>query len=443
MKIKLSDISPNPFRHIERYPIREDKIEALRESIRTTEFWDNVVARVTDGGAEIAYGHHRLEALRREYGPDHEIDLIVRELDDELMLKIMANENMEQWGNVAAIEHETLRSVVQAYAEGKIQLSPPASKGRESYRRNAPSFVQGDVAADREHMPYTAQTVADFLGWTESPGGKAQRRVNDGLSALELIESGALDEKAFAGLTSYQAAAVVQQARKAARVAEAKAKRQRELAEKQAKAAEKARKQAEKAAVDRQKAAEQAAQAKDDAGRRKAEQDEQDARRKEAAARKAEREATRESEAAAAQEKVHHAEGQQAAKTVGGDTAADLKAGTTTYQTAFKSATKSKPEPEPVDIDEYAKRMAGRLFRMFDPEYHELALKLDELIKFRKHMTPIVALNLSRELSSLAARVEEYRTKLARDTDEAPDRDPDIEILDAEVVPDTMKEITK
>ena len=66
-----------PVRNVERYPIQRDKIDALRESIRTTTFWDNIGARKNGKGAEIAYGHHRPVALKEEYGPNHKAGLIL------------------------------------------------------------------------------------------------------------------------------------------------------------------------------------------------------------------------------------------------------------------------------------------------------------------------------------------------------------------------------
>ena len=86
----LRNILSNPFRHIARCPIDPDKVEALRKSIRSTKagFWDNLLAREAPGGkAEIAYGHHRLEALKAEYPLAHQVDLIIKPLDDANMLK--------------------------------------------------------------------------------------------------------------------------------------------------------------------------------------------------------------------------------------------------------------------------------------------------------------------------------------------------------------------
>jgi len=208
----VRDIRPNPFRHIERYPINREKVAALRESLRTTGFWDNVVARQGENGhPELAYGHHRQVALKEEFGSDHKVNLIIRLLDDEHMLQIMARENMEEWGTSAAIEQETVRAVVEAYAEGKIGLAKP--EGRTDLRY-APSFVAGEHKRVTAEFPYTAQTVAKFLGWMQ-PSGKAQAKVGYALGALELIEKKILSEIDFENLSTKDAQAVVQETRKA------------------------------------------------------------------------------------------------------------------------------------------------------------------------------------------------------------------------------------
>jgi polyhydroxyalkanoate synthesis regulator phasin len=203
MKFKLKDVKPNPFRHIDRYPIHEEKIAALRESIRSTDFWDNIVARQVNGGAEIAYGHHRREALLREFGPEHEVELIVRDLHDATMLRIMAQENMAEWESSAQVEQETVRAVVEAYAEGRVEL--PAVAGDERHQvRYAPSFLQEQFDHGRTDA-YTARTVAAFLGWTYD-------KVQLTLQALALIEQGAVREEDYANLGWGQARAVTREA---------------------------------------------------------------------------------------------------------------------------------------------------------------------------------------------------------------------------------------
>jgi len=212
----VKDIQPNPFRNIDHYPIDKERVQELRESLRATGFWDNVVARMVNGKPEIAYGHHRLAALKEEYKQTYQVDLIIKDLDDKAMIKIMANENMEEWKHSAETIMETVRAVVSAYAEGLIELSALHEKTSKNRIRYAPSFIIGDArdaipSIDNE-KPYTVESLADFLDWHE-PKGDPKRKLKDAVLALELIEQGILVEKDFKGLTVFQARAVVEQAR--------------------------------------------------------------------------------------------------------------------------------------------------------------------------------------------------------------------------------------
>ena len=119
MRFQVKNIECNPFRDMGHYPINKEKVAALRRSIQTTGFWDNIVARQVDDKAEIAYGHHRLEALREEFPPDHEVDLIIQDLDDEAMLRIMAWENMD--GGGASTSTSTTRRLRKRYSSSRAR----------------------------------------------------------------------------------------------------------------------------------------------------------------------------------------------------------------------------------------------------------------------------------------------------------------------------------
>src|SRR5476649_782891 len=116
MKISLNELRPNPFREMTRYPIHREKVEALKASIRSTGFWDNVLARKASEGKhyELAYGHHRLQALHelvneKMLEPDFQMELPVRPLDDGTMIQIMANENVQEYRATAEVIDETVR----------------------------------------------------------------------------------------------------------------------------------------------------------------------------------------------------------------------------------------------------------------------------------------------------------------------------------------------
>jgi hypothetical protein len=131
MKISVQQLRPNPYRDLSRYPILREKVEALKASIRSTGFWDNVLVRKADDGShfELAYGHHRLEALKelideKAFDAEQELELCVRKLDDATMIRIMANENVNEYHVTSEIIDETIR-VAREYiqAQSKTPLT--------------------------------------------------------------------------------------------------------------------------------------------------------------------------------------------------------------------------------------------------------------------------------------------------------------------------------
>jgi len=199
---KLSDIRPNPARDLKAYPPRPNVIEDLRESIRETDFWENVVAReLPDGTAEIAYGHHRLEALRREFGEDYEVELIIKELTDEKMLDIMIRENAEEWSDSPMLRAmEAVEATVRHYAKDRIELPAVPERTADAVKRFAPGFAKGrDRRSRSTDHPYTASTLAESL--PENP-----TKIKHALRALEAVETGDVCRADFAGLSMAAAA---------------------------------------------------------------------------------------------------------------------------------------------------------------------------------------------------------------------------------------------
>jgi ParB-like chromosome segregation protein Spo0J len=109
MKIAVRDIVANPYRKIDNYPIDAAKVEALKESINQTGFWDNLVVREhpdNPGTYQLTYGHHRMEAVR-QLGIET-VDFPVRAIDDATMLRMMAQENMDIYQSSPRVVNETV-----------------------------------------------------------------------------------------------------------------------------------------------------------------------------------------------------------------------------------------------------------------------------------------------------------------------------------------------
>ena len=112
MKIKLSKLLPNPYRDIGNYPIVEDRVAKLKGSILHTEFWGGLVCRKypkRKGYYQIAFGHHRIEALKElKYT---EIPIKVLGYSNAQMLQAMAEENREIGQHDIKIMTQTVEQV--------------------------------------------------------------------------------------------------------------------------------------------------------------------------------------------------------------------------------------------------------------------------------------------------------------------------------------------
>ena len=189
--VQLNEIQSNPFRNEESYTYDQPKIESLKESISDTSFWENLLARKTkDGTIQLAYGHHRLQALKQlvEEGDEDytEIKINVRpetQLTAERMLKIFAQENKDDWGENPSNLCMTVLQL-QSHLEGLMA----ASKTVEDFFKKVGD--SGDIKMDKRSFTRTknngvgASLIASFLGSTWS-----RQTISDALQVLEKDEA--------------------------------------------------------------------------------------------------------------------------------------------------------------------------------------------------------------------------------------------------------------
>jgi len=413
----IKDIKANPFRHIERYPIHREKVAKLRESLRQTGFWDNVVARARDGKAEIAYGHHRLVALKEEYGANHKVNLIIRNLSDETMIQMMAQENMQEWESDAAVIHETVRAVVEAYGKGLIELRPVSARSEKAIIRYAPSFIPGGTGPDSARFAYTGQTVGEFLGWLRGAGGgekRADDRIQSSLVALQFIEEGLLKDSDFDGLTIPQAEAVITEARKARTRREAAARVHKMQAEQAAREAEAAAHRREEAERERKRLEAEAAAARvarDAEARRRAEAEAKRHAEERQRAEEARKQAVKRQEVEKQKAEKIAEEGRRQATVVGRAVSKGIKAGESqSLKSAAIIAAKvdKKAEQPPPQIELFAKRLASDINTILNPDRDPRVAKLRELVRFQEHLDDYTRADLARTLETISDRALDY-----------------------------------
>jgi ParB/RepB/Spo0J family partition protein len=119
-QVAIGQIEPNPYRDLATYPWIERKVEQLRHSIADVGFWASVIGRPSEGKRyQIAFGHHRLEAARRN-GEDT-IPLIVQDLTDHQMLQFMGRENGEDYNAEFLVMLNTWEAAQRFLVPEKVQ----------------------------------------------------------------------------------------------------------------------------------------------------------------------------------------------------------------------------------------------------------------------------------------------------------------------------------
>lgn len=185
MKFALKNVRQNPFRDFSLDPIRQDQVQNLRESIGKHGFQQNIAGRVRDGKAEIAAGHHRLEALKKQFGTDHEIELLIGPFTDAQMIQLMQSDNDAMNSHDIRATIANVKATVIALGAGKISSRemPVDPNTPETRVRYAPSFVKGTPNSHR----YTVRSLATFLQ-LKYPSGEPRDELKAALKALEFEE---------------------------------------------------------------------------------------------------------------------------------------------------------------------------------------------------------------------------------------------------------------
>lgn len=204
MKIKVDQIKSNPYRDLDKYPIDRAKVDALKESIQQTDFWDNLLCRPAgntippellgegtvisyladldvafneDGYiflVELAYGHHRLVAIQ-ELGIE-EIEIPCKSIDDKTMLKIMANENKDDWQSNLGVMLETVRQA-REFLMGTVT----PYETFDAYKEAGETFFSKEQFAQIEAQGIGYKPIQKFLGetWSAQDVRKAVAVIKD------------------------------------------------------------------------------------------------------------------------------------------------------------------------------------------------------------------------------------------------------------------------
>jgi hypothetical protein len=191
--IPLDQIVSNPWRDEDLYPLDDDHIKELGESIKDHGFFASVKGRRVNGKIEIACGHARVAAARKA-GIDT-IPIFIDDLDDDAMLHLMTDENATQAGSSpGAVLNEVAavtRRLIAGLLSGSTIVEPTVVKAFEN--KAGIEQARKKLRGANANMAIGENIIRSYLG-----DGKPDRchrgirQIREAISALK--QSGRYDE---------------------------------------------------------------------------------------------------------------------------------------------------------------------------------------------------------------------------------------------------------
>jgi hypothetical protein len=130
MKLKLSELKSNPYKkYINEGKLSEEQIENISKNLDTLGLMGSIPIVKRDDKYYIVNCHHRIEALKRKFGKDYEVEVTLHKYDDAQLLQGMVIENLTQRQNDFREELENCLAV-KNYLEMTFVRSSDKTMGR-------------------------------------------------------------------------------------------------------------------------------------------------------------------------------------------------------------------------------------------------------------------------------------------------------------------------
>ena len=160
MKMKINNIKPNPFKKmINEGKLSKPQMERIKTNLKELGLMGSIPVVKREDGYHMVYGHHRMKALEKEYGKNHEVEVTVMEYTDAQLFRGMIVENLTQRDGEFREERANIFAVRDFLTEHKEELErlrdsrslSPSSPIKREYQ-NVPtsgdvSYWLGDIMA--------------------------------------------------------------------------------------------------------------------------------------------------------------------------------------------------------------------------------------------------------------------------------------------------------
>jgi len=121
MKIKINQLNPNPFKEeINGGKLSEITIEKIRANLKEIGLMGSLPVFKKNNKYFLVAGHHRVEALKREFGKNFAVEVTVHNYSNEQALRGMTVENLTQKDSDLKDTAENL-AVIRKFLQSSVQ----------------------------------------------------------------------------------------------------------------------------------------------------------------------------------------------------------------------------------------------------------------------------------------------------------------------------------
>lgn len=163
-RVKLGDIRPNRFRNLDRWPLEQEVLDKLKQSIGETGFWSNLQAIENERGEiELRFGHHRLAAGLELFGPDYEaaIEIVPYRGEWNLQRALLMENSIGR--NKIMHTHEIIHQLMHWWDDVVFEKYPTWGKARLACRNNSLVNVADNFSCN-------LMNLVDFEGYFSNEG---------------------------------------------------------------------------------------------------------------------------------------------------------------------------------------------------------------------------------------------------------------------------------
>jgi hypothetical protein len=148
MKIKISELNPNPFKKdINEGKIKKEIVKKIKSNIKELGLMGSLPIFKKEKKYYLVAGHHRLQALKETFGNSFEVEVTLHNYSNENILRGMVVENLSQRGNELMEVTENLNAI------------------RKFLRSRSDAEQLLKTQGKRTDLPYESGTIREIHSW--------------------------------------------------------------------------------------------------------------------------------------------------------------------------------------------------------------------------------------------------------------------------------------